>query len=262
MCIRDRNIYDEYLQRAEELNENRNIVKNGDVLLASTGDGTLGKCCVYDKKFPAIADGHVTIIRVDKKVIDPYYLADYLRCGFGASQINRLYSGSTGLIELTPEQVDVILIDIMLDKEGVDIQKKKSKSIRNIEKKYQKQIEKAEKTLNNLMELRVALETYYQLTNSYPELTRDGVKDNLKLLDYINEKGELISFAQIYRHDSIPKTSGTEELLENNNVYDVSDFTKGNNNGGWNFDFSGHTGEIHANLPNNIYFQGINWCEY
>ena len=28
-----------------------------------------------------------------------------------------------------------------------DIQKKKSKSIRNIEKKYQKQIEKAEKTL-------------------------------------------------------------------------------------------------------------------
>ncbi len=78
----EKNIYDEYLQRAEELNENRNIVKNGDVLLASTGDGTLGKCCVYDKKFPAIADGHVTIIRVDKKVIDPYYLADYLRCGF------------------------------------------------------------------------------------------------------------------------------------------------------------------------------------
>ena len=43
--------------------------------------------------------------------------------------------------------MDVILIDIMLDKVGVDIQKKKSKSIRNIEKKYQKQIEKAEKTL-------------------------------------------------------------------------------------------------------------------
>lgn len=125
-----------------------------------------------------------------------------------------------------------------------------------------KEVKKAEKTLNNLMELRVALETYYQLTNSYPELTRDGVKDNLKLLDYINEKGELISFAQIYGHDSIPKTSETEEVLENNNVYDVSDFTKGNNNGGWNFDFSGHTGEIHANLPNNIYFQGINWCEY
>ncbi|MDY4800366.1 MAG: hypothetical protein SO183_01755, partial [Fusobacterium mortiferum] len=54
-----------------------------------------------------------------------------------------------------------------------------------------KEVKKAEKTLNNLMELRVALETYYQLTNSYPELTRDGVKDNLKLLDYINEKGEL-----------------------------------------------------------------------
>ena len=81
-----------------------------------------------------------------------------------------------------------------------------------------KEVKKAEKTLNNLMELRVALETYYQLTNSYPELTRDGVKDNLKLLDYINEKGELISFAQIYGHDSIPKTSGTEELLDRKSV--------------------------------------------
>ena len=43
---------------------------------------------------------------------------------FWRKPINRLYSGSTGLIELTPEQVDVILIDIMLDKEGVDIQKR------------------------------------------------------------------------------------------------------------------------------------------
>lgn len=68
-----------------------------------------------------------------------------MRCGFGASQINRLYSGSTGLIELTPEQVDVILIDIMLDKEGVDIQKKKSKSIRNIEKNIRNKLKKQKK---------------------------------------------------------------------------------------------------------------------
>ena len=53
------------------------------------------------------------------------------------------------------------------------------------------------------------------------------------------KKEKLISFAQIYGHDSIPKTSGTEEVLENNNVYDVSDFTKGNNNGGWNLIFLG-----------------------
>lgn len=125
-----------------------------------------------------------------------------------------------------------------------------------------KEVRKAEKTLNNLMELRNALEEYYKLTNRYPELSRVGVKDNLKLLDYRDEKGRVISFAKIYGHDSIPKTSGTEELLESNYVYDTSDFSNGSNNGGWNFDFSKNTGEIHANLPNNAYSQGINWSEY
>ncbi|TOE35874.1 hypothetical protein CGJ45_23410, partial [Vibrio parahaemolyticus] len=55
------------------------------------GDGTLGKACVFDKDFPGIADGHVTIIRLDKKRYNPYYVADYLRLGFGKVQIVRLY---------------------------------------------------------------------------------------------------------------------------------------------------------------------------
>ena len=125
-----------------------------------------------------------------------------------------------------------------------------------------KEVKKAERTLSDLVELRRALEAYYQVANKYPELTKDGAKDNLRILDYKNDKGELISFAQIYGYDSIPKTSGTEKLSESNMVYDISNFANGSNNGGWNFDFSGRTGEIHANLPNNIYSQGINWCEY
>jgi type I restriction enzyme M protein len=35
----------------------------------------------------AVADGHVTVIRVDPKQVNPYYLADYLRVGAGAIQI-------------------------------------------------------------------------------------------------------------------------------------------------------------------------------
>jgi type I restriction enzyme M protein len=51
-------------------------VQDGDVLLSSTGDGTLGKCCVYRSKQPAIADGHVTIIRADQTRVVPEYLCD------------------------------------------------------------------------------------------------------------------------------------------------------------------------------------------
>ena len=146
----EKSLYDEYVQRSEDNMENRNIVKKGDVLLASTGEGTLGKCCVYDKDIPAIADGHVTIIRVDKKIIDPYYLTDYLRCGFGEKQIACFYSGSTGLIELTPEQVDMIIIDNAGEKQDINVQKEISKAIRRREKKYITQIEEAKELLETV----------------------------------------------------------------------------------------------------------------
>lgn len=95
----------------ENIRLKTNILRKNDVILASTGDGTLGKACVYNQSIPAIADEHVTIIRVDSSIINPYYLADYLRKGFGNKQIERLYTGSTGLIELTPEQVASIVVD-------------------------------------------------------------------------------------------------------------------------------------------------------
>ena len=132
----EKSLYDEYVLKTKDSGENRNIIKKGDILLASTGDGTLGKCCVFDKDIPAIADGHVTIIRVDKKKIDPSYLTDYLRCGFGKKQIDCFCSGSTGLIELTPEQVNMIVVDNASEKEDVKVQKKMSKDIRKIEKRY------------------------------------------------------------------------------------------------------------------------------
>lgn len=140
----EKSAYDEYLEKSKEENSNLNLVQKGDVLLASTGDGTLGKACVYDAKYPAIADGHVTIIRVDTKKIDPYYLADYLRYSFGSIQINRLYTGSTGLIELTPEQVDSIVIELP---DCLDDQKSISKKIRDLERRYSKKISEAQELL-------------------------------------------------------------------------------------------------------------------
>jgi type I restriction enzyme M protein len=92
------------------------VLLDGDVLLSSTGDGTLGKCGVY-RNFdaqgaskPAVPEGHVTVIRVDGAHVCPEYLCDYLRKGFGHDQIERIYTGSTGMIEITPDEVDEILI--------------------------------------------------------------------------------------------------------------------------------------------------------
>lgn len=119
-------------------------IKDGDVLLSSTGEGTLGKCGVYRKKVPAIFDGHVTLIRVNEKEVYPEYLCDYLRAGFGADQIARLYTGSTGLIELPPEQVNAIMVPLPTITE----QKRLSAKLRAAEQNYGSSVQNAIEELN------------------------------------------------------------------------------------------------------------------
>lgn len=120
------------------------VVQHRDILLASTGDGTLGKCGLYDSTEPALADGHVTIIRVDENVIDPCYLVDYLRAGFGAVQIQRLYSGSTGLIELTPEHVNSIVVDTLNN--DITSQRTASERLRAAETTFRLSVDAATET--------------------------------------------------------------------------------------------------------------------
>ncbi len=137
----EKSVYDEIVEKSNDKGLNLNLIYKGDVLLSSTGDGTLGKSCVYDLDIPAIADGHITIIRPNLSLIDPYYLCDYLRIGFGAEQIERLYTGSTGMIELTPVQVDSIVIDLQ---SSIDEQKLLSRKVRDAEELYLSKISEAE----------------------------------------------------------------------------------------------------------------------
>ena len=123
------------------------ILMDGDILLSSTGDGTLGKCCVYrnvdgnGRSLPAVPEGHVTVIRVDQSKVYPEYLCDYLRKGFGHDQILRVFTGSTGMIEITPEDVDAVLVQ---KPPSISQQKKLSGQLRA---KEQKATEVAEKAL-------------------------------------------------------------------------------------------------------------------
>lgn len=121
---------------------------------------------------------------------------------------------------------------------------------------------KAEIVINNLTELRTALEKYYQLTKHYPDLTKDGAKDNLRILDYTDETGKKISFAEIYGRNAIHKTPESEYVGETNEVFNTKNFDNGTEKGGWNYDYTNQTGEIHANLVENAYLQGIKWEEY
>jgi type I restriction enzyme M protein len=141
----EKSLYDEYLEKSVAQKKNFNLIEFGDILLSSTGDGTLGKCCVYRSEKPAVADGHVTIIRVDPNYVHPEYLCDYLRSGFGARQIERLYTGSTGLVELTPDHVDAVFVNLL--ESDTNRQQTVSTQLREAERKYLAALEQAEKDL-------------------------------------------------------------------------------------------------------------------
>lgn len=151
----EENIYNEYLEKGKL------VVQDGDILLASTGDGTLGKCCVYrnyDKEgnsLPAIPDGHVTVIRVNSKKYYPEYVCDYLRRGFGALQVQRLYTGSTGLIELQPDDVNKLVFPKF---PTLKKQTEVSDKLRAKETETEILIKKAEEALQN------SLNDFYKVT--------------------------------------------------------------------------------------------------
>jgi len=144
----EKSVYEEFQVSA---NHSNIIAEKYDILVASTGDGTLGKAAVFDMDIPAIVDGHVTILRVNRNQIDPYYLADFIRKGAGAIQINRAYTGATGLIELTPEQLDAVVVDTLED--SIERQKEISQKLRKIEREAQLFHLKAEKKIQDSLSI-------------------------------------------------------------------------------------------------------------
>lgn len=82
-------------------------IQQGDVLLNGTGVGTIGRAAPYLHKNPALPDNHVTVLR--SSAVDPVYLAAFLNSPLGQSQIERHIKGSSGQIELYPQDISKIV---------------------------------------------------------------------------------------------------------------------------------------------------------
>ncbi len=86
------------------ITSNRAGVIRGDVLINSTGDGTIGRVAVYHYDFPAVVDGHVTILRFADPSLG-WYAAAYLLTTPGQHQIYRYINGSSGQVEIYPQDI-------------------------------------------------------------------------------------------------------------------------------------------------------------
>jgi type I restriction enzyme S subunit len=121
-CVRDGKISIE----ASRLHDNKKkkvsdekILKKNDILVNSTGVGTLGRVAQKHDETIATVDTHITIVRPKKSKVDPVFLGYLLKQN--QSLIESLAEGTTGQTELSRTQLGDLKFDLPIDK---DIQRK------------------------------------------------------------------------------------------------------------------------------------------
>lgn len=83
----------------------RSQLKQGDILIASTGKVSLGKIDLLEEEQYLVADGHISIIRIDDKKYSRQFFTYFFRSILGYFQIERDYTGATNQIELYSDEI-------------------------------------------------------------------------------------------------------------------------------------------------------------
>lgn len=82
----------------------KNVLRaeRGDVLLNSTGTGTIGRSCIFNDDQDYMVDGHVTVLRADRSKVDPRWIEAMLRSRWGQQHLeSHCFTGSTNQVELS-----------------------------------------------------------------------------------------------------------------------------------------------------------------
>jgi len=93
----------------------RNVLRpeSGDVLLNSTGTGTIGRSVVFGHDGAFIVDGHVTVLRPKPESADGRWLNIVLRTSWGQRHLERFcYAGSTNQLELSRTPVKASMLPV------------------------------------------------------------------------------------------------------------------------------------------------------
>ncbi|SFE00946.1 Restriction endonuclease S subunit [Thermoanaerobacter thermohydrosulfuricus] len=103
-------------------NKDAQVPKNS-LVVTSTGEGSWGRTSISTIE-QAIADGHITIVEIDERIIDPYYVCAFLWTPYGKAQYERKVRGSTGQTEIYPMDIETIIIPQLSKEDENEIAKK------------------------------------------------------------------------------------------------------------------------------------------
>jgi len=83
----------------------RSQVKQGDILIASTGKVSLGKIDLLEEDRDLVADSHISIIRINGKKYSRQFFTYFFRSILGYFQVERDFTGATNQIELYANEI-------------------------------------------------------------------------------------------------------------------------------------------------------------
>jgi type I restriction enzyme S subunit len=131
--------------------KNKYWIKKGDVLINSTGKGTLGRALEWEKESDThTLDSHITRVHPDETMLDPTYFRFYLESSHGQKMLYAFcVAGSTGQIELS--KTDLQTMPILLP--PVEEQRKISEAFHRVNNKLQDELN----TQEQLQKLKRAL---------------------------------------------------------------------------------------------------------
>ncbi len=90
-------------------NEEKAGIKQNDLLLTSTGMGR-GKFALYEGEEPCFADSHISIIRFNQKIVNPYFLNYYCQSFLGVEQLKYIEIHIKGTPEIYEDQLNYFQI--------------------------------------------------------------------------------------------------------------------------------------------------------
>ncbi len=99
-CIRWNNIDTQYAKTVSanwlQSVHKECLTQEGDVLINSTGEGTIGRASVVTKAHEGLLyDSHVLLLRLNKEKIDPRYFTLVFNSRYGQEQVNNVKSAKT-----------------------------------------------------------------------------------------------------------------------------------------------------------------------
>jgi type I restriction enzyme S subunit len=122
----------------------RGSLMSNDILINSTGTGTLGRAAVFNHDDGYFADSHVTVLRPKADKVSPLYIRYLLESVYMQDMIYELcVSGSTNQIELSKERfsnLSVLMPNINSQKEIATQLSEEDEKLDTLKKKIQTQI--------------------------------------------------------------------------------------------------------------------------